>query len=334
MRAPKIAELARAERKRSLKMKQVPLFTIIVPVYKVENYLDKCVRSIINQTYRDIEIILVDDGSPDSCPAMCDSYSMEDERVRVIHKENGGLSDARNAGINAASGKYIIFVDSDDYIAPDTCERLLPFTHNDCDVIIGDGVTEGGKRNMSHGNIVGCLTGKEYLKAALSQGMMPLAAVLYICRRDFLNENDLRFKFGITHEDVQFTPRIFLLAERVIETGVCFYHYMVRDGSITTGKDMRKNGQDLYETCEELKRIFDGLEDRELKRLLLDCLVVNYLSLFQTGQLYRYGRKYIHKSFIFGNAYFPKTKLKAFLYCLSPRLYWHINDMVKRTGNR
>ena len=94
------------------------LISIIVPIYKVEPYLNKCVQSIVDQTYRDLEIILVDDGSPDNCPAICDAWAAKDSRIRVIHKENGGLSDARNAGLAIATGKYICFIDSDDSIAP------------------------------------------------------------------------------------------------------------------------------------------------------------------------------------------------------------------------
>ena len=93
--------------------------SVIVPVYKVEQYLRKCVDSIIKQTYSNLEIILIDDGSPDNCPIICDEYAMKDNRVVVIHKKNGGLSDARNVGIAKSTGKYITFVDSDDYIASD-----------------------------------------------------------------------------------------------------------------------------------------------------------------------------------------------------------------------
>jgi len=92
----------------------VELISVIVPIYKVEEYLDRCVRSIAEQTYTNLEIILVDDGSPDGCPAMCDRWAEKDSRIKVIHKENGGLSDARNAGLRIAMGEYISFIDSDD----------------------------------------------------------------------------------------------------------------------------------------------------------------------------------------------------------------------------
>ena len=100
------------------------LISVIVPVYKVEKYLDRCVESIVNQTYKNLEIILVDDGSPDNCGAMCDNWAEKDSRIKVIHKENGGLSDARNAGMNTATGDLMGFVDSDDYISPDMYQLL------------------------------------------------------------------------------------------------------------------------------------------------------------------------------------------------------------------
>ena len=99
------------------------LISVIVPVYKVEKYLDRCVESIVGQTYENLEIILVDDGSPDSCGDMCDAWAQRDSRVKVVHKKNGGLSDARNAGVEASTGAWIGFSDSDDYIAPDMYER-------------------------------------------------------------------------------------------------------------------------------------------------------------------------------------------------------------------
>ena len=97
-------------------MSEQPLISVIVPIYKVEQYLDRCVQSIVDQTYKNLEIVLVDDGSPDNCPAMCDAWAAKDGRVQVIHKENGGVSTARNAGISIARGAFFAFVDSDDWI--------------------------------------------------------------------------------------------------------------------------------------------------------------------------------------------------------------------------
>lgn len=303
-----------------------PVFSIIVPVYKVENYLDICVQSLINQTFDDIEIILVDDGSPDSCPAQCDVFAAKDARVHVIHQANKGLSVARNVGLAQAHGTYVIFVDSDDVIELDTCQQLLPFVNDNVDIVVGDGTCIGASKKLSHGNTSDCVTGSEYLKAALLRGAMPMAAVLYIYRRKFLLENELVFKPGIFHEDEQFTPRAFLAASKVIESNVRFYYYIVRNNSITTKTDLRKNASDLYDTCLELGSIYEQISDQELKRLLSDSLVTKYLSLFQSGRLYQYGSSYIHKKFVLHNAKSFRNKLKAILYAISPNLYWHINN--------
>ena len=117
--------------------------SIIVPVYKVERELDRCVKSLLGQTYQNIEIILVDDGSPDCCPEMCDEFARQDNRVKVVHKKNGGLSDARNAGLKVASGEYILYVDSDDYIDIDSCERFMKARNNEnIDIIVGNAIME------------------------------------------------------------------------------------------------------------------------------------------------------------------------------------------------
>ena len=313
-------------------MKADILFSIIVPVYRVEDCLDRCVRSLTGQTYREIEIILVDDGSPDRCPALCDEYAKQDVRIRVIHKENGGLSDARNTGLKEARGEYVLFVDADDYIDPDACHRLHPYTKFGCDIIVGDGAAEGGVKRLTHGNVPSgqLISGKDYLKIACRRGAMPMAAWLYGYRRTFLEENGLYFKKSILHEDEQFTPRAFLAACRVVESGVSFYHYVIRAGSITTGRDLRRNAVDLYAICLELREIYRTLEDKELKELLTDSLAVKYLSLFQQGKLYQYGKDYLHKDFVWGSARRFKTRCKALLYCVSPRLYWSVNCAAKR----
>ena len=101
------------------------LISVIVPVYKVEKYLNKCVQSIVNQTYKNLEIILVDDGSPDNCPEMCDEWAKKDSRIKVIHQENAGLAEARNSGISVATGEFFMFIDSDDHAEPDMIELLL-----------------------------------------------------------------------------------------------------------------------------------------------------------------------------------------------------------------
>ena len=107
-----------------------PLISVIVPCYNVEEYLPKCIESILNQTYRNLEILLVDDGSPDNCGRICDEYAAKDSRIRIIHKKNGGLSDARNAALDVMTGEYVTFIDSDDYVSDDYVEYLYKIIKN------------------------------------------------------------------------------------------------------------------------------------------------------------------------------------------------------------
>ena len=121
-------------------MNQTPLISVIVPIYHVEQYLNRCVESLVNQTYSNLEIILVDDGSPDNCPKMCDDWVQKDSRIKVIHKGNGGLSDARNAGMQIANGDVISFIDSDDWIDPKFFEVMLNVMQDDESDIVSCGV--------------------------------------------------------------------------------------------------------------------------------------------------------------------------------------------------
>ena len=132
------------------------LLSIIVPVYKAEKHLDRCVESILSQTYGNIELVLVDDGSPDACPAMCDSWAKRDWRVRVIHKKNNGASSARNAGLDMASGEYIGFVDADDFVEPDMYETLVKIAlENNAALVYEDGAPV---KTLSSGGRVFSLT--------------------------------------------------------------------------------------------------------------------------------------------------------------------------------
>lgn len=298
--------------------------SIIVPVYKVEGSLARCVDSILGQTHKDIEVVLVDDGSPDGCPALCDDYAARDERVRVIHKPNGGLSDARNAGLAVATGEYVMFVDSDDYVELDVCERFLPYLESGVDIAMGDcEVTKSGYA-VSHydGLTVGeYYLGREYMKSALARGRFPVVVWLNFYRREFLKENGLEFKRGIVHEDNEFSPRAFYLAKSVVYTAICFYHYIINDESITSAKDKRKNCADVYSTGVALCEWFSNIDDRRLYRLIMGSLASAYMTIYRAGRLYRYGKEFTHKGFVLKHAYKFKTKLKALLFAISPRLF-------------
>ncbi len=178
-------------------------FSIVVPIYNVEDYLDNCVKSILNQNYRDFELILVDDGSPDNCGAMCDGYAKEDERVKVIHKLNGGLADARNAGLDAATGEYIIFIDSDDgmegEIALDIINSAID-RYKTPDILL---------KNTWGDYDVNCKDTQELLSFLIKLGFrekkFSLVAWDKIYKREYIENNNFRFKKGYIHEDLLWT---------------------------------------------------------------------------------------------------------------------------------
>lgn len=198
------------------------LVSVIVPVYKVENYLTACIESILNQTYKNIEVILVDDGSPDQCPAMCDEYHKKDSRVRVIHKTNRGLSDARNAGVNIASGEYIIFVDSDDVIDIRMIETLLDLAKkHDAQI-----VATTKKGNNTREIFVG--TGEQIYKVVLQRTTWEAWGKLIQC--DLAKK--LEFPTGYLYEDLGYVPYAFLNAKKAVLIDNGMYYYTEREDSI------------------------------------------------------------------------------------------------------
>ena len=210
------------------------LISVIVPVYQVEEYLDRCVQSIVDQTYTNLEIILVDDGSPDRCPQMCDEWAKRDSRIRVIHKENGGLSDARNAGMQAASGTYIAFVDSDDWVSERYIERLnQAIGHTGakmaaCGVrFVDDEIQNVGLRGEDPTFQV--LSAEQALS---EQGWNRIRAVAWnkLYHRSLLEGEE--YPVGKYHEDEFFTYRIVDKAGRVAFVEDELYCYYQRPGSI------------------------------------------------------------------------------------------------------
>lgn len=175
------------------------LISIIVPVYKVEKYLDRCINTIINQTYKNIEIILVDDGSPDNCPQICDEYAKRDRRIVVIHKENGGLSDARNFGLDIAKGEYIYFCDSDDFISENAIEILLKnLLNTNSDMCIGSFTEFSDEKNSPKTFFNKCICKEEAFKESFDFIQFTTAWNKLYKRNILMN---FKFPVGYLHED-------------------------------------------------------------------------------------------------------------------------------------
>lgn len=233
-------------------MKDV-LISIIVPVYKVEKYLAQCVNSILNQTLVDFELILVDDGSPDKCPRLCDMYERMDDRVKVIHKSNGGLSDARNVGIDIAKGKYIAFVDSDDFISHDMYERLYNnIIKYDADLAmclsahIGENTSEIS--NHENGEIK-VFKGEGILKALFEKKLNNFAwNKLY--KSELFKE--IRYPVGKIYEDLFTTYKILSLCSTVVYDSSILYGYRVRTDSIM-GSARKIINVDKFEAYSEIE---------------------------------------------------------------------------------
>ena len=219
------------------------MISVIVPVYKTEEYLERCVNSILNQTYKDIELILVDDGSPDKCPAICDTFAQMDERVKVIHKVNGGVSTARNTGLEIATGDYIAFVDSDDYIELDMYEKMLSkVAEYGCDVIMCDCMKDYPDHSIIYTHdIRGGFYSYEELLTEYYPHLLMMENVEYpatisnvtILWKNTLNTPDMRYEPGIRFsEDLLFGAKLLRNAKSFYYMkGEALYHYIFNESS-------------------------------------------------------------------------------------------------------
>ncbi len=226
-------------------------FSIIVPVYKVNTtYFKECIESILAQTFRDFELILVDDGSPDNCGQICDEWSLLDERIRVIHQENQGVSVARNSGIESAKGDWILFVDADDWLEANTCQILFDeLSKNDCEIIMFHGIVESanGSKVMDYGLQNGYLydlsvpENREFLYKrvmGISAGDKQFVSHMYYSwdkayKRTFLLENELFYPKGIAKsEDKVFMCRCVEKTHKFYSIGDALYHYRMNEESV------------------------------------------------------------------------------------------------------
>jgi len=260
---------------------QNPLISIIVPIYNVEPYIRKCIGSILNQTYKNLEIILVEDGSPDKCAEICDEYSLKDNRVKTIHKKNGGLSSARNAGIDIASGEYIGFVDSDDWIENDMYESLYKTLkeHNGDISVCGRYIVQGGRiTTISDTEVAYEFSRKE----ALAELVLDECRGIKNFAWDKLYKKELfdtiRYPEGRCFEDIFTTYKLFAIASKIVEIKSPKYYYLLRGDSIC-GTNTPSKRYDYYqanmECLEYIKKIEPSLTDmcdRQLFNRLHFCL--------------------------------------------------------------
>ena len=254
-------------------MKKVsnPLISVIIPVYKVEKYLDKCIDSVINQTYDNLEIILVDDGSPDNCPKMCDEYAKKDKRIKVIHKENGGLSDARNKGIDIATGEFITFIDSDDYVEKNYVEFLYNLAkENNAEISMGKQYVRYTNKTLNTGtNNLYVLNSHDTLEKTLYGEDFDVSAWAKLYKKDLFKE--IRYPKGRLFEDSATTYKLIDKANKIVLKSVPIYNYMMRNDSITN-ETFNKKKFDLIksteEMCDYIEEKYKDLENGCKRRLM------------------------------------------------------------------
>lgn len=295
------------------------MISVIVPVYNVEKYLDKCMQSIVDQTYKNLEIIIVDDGSVDNCPAICDEWAKKDRRIKVVHKKNGGLSSARNAGLDIFTGEYVMFVDSDDWIDKNSAEILLQTAeNNNADIVCGSLYLE----NTDGTNLVpqiqnAVYEGEEIVKNFLLDKIRP-----EVCSKIYKGELIRQFGFDENlryAEDLQFNFFLMMKAKKLSIINFSFYHYLLNSGnSITTPyiTDARATSW----------KIFDGVFETVLGNKILEDAAVFRFTIYTFAVLSRvltvkeYRKKYFneisrallkHKKEILENNFVPKKHKTA-----------------------
>ncbi len=242
-------------------MENKGLISVIIPVYNVESYLRECVDSVLNQTYKNFEIILVDDGSTDSSGKICDEYARKSDKVKVTHKKNGGLSSARNCGFSEASGEYVYFLDSDDYISEEALEKFLNTAVKDeSDFVFFDAFSffDGKKEVLPNQNYLRdtCYEpakGTDILLSLQKNKDFHSAVPLLFFKKSFICENRLSFVDGIVFEDMIYTFQAFCKAEKVSHLNEALYYRRYRKGSImTSSKNLRHFSSSVRVFCEVL----------------------------------------------------------------------------------
>jgi len=320
-----------------LKENKNPKISVVIPIYKVEKYLEKCVESVVNQTYKNLEIFLVDDGSPDNCPKMCEDWAKKDKRIKVIHKQNGGLSDARNFGIEKATGDYIMFVDSDDYLDEKICETLLTLSLkynaeismcDGCDVYennpnLNNNLTQNKKIEESVFN-------KEDLFKMLLKNNIKYFMTAWAKLYKIELFKTLRYDKGRIHEDEFILHKLINLTNTLAYVNLPYYYYLQREGSIMQSKKEKS----YIDTCDayfdRMKFLVENTSlKKEVVRYSLRFFKIKYIELSKIKNYKESKSKYLN---CFKNFYnlADSKKITDIAFRLFPNLYSFIYKLFKK----
>lgn len=263
------------------------VISVIVPIYKVEEFLDECIQSIVDQTYQNLQIILVDDGSPDRCGEMCEDWARKDKRIEVIHKKNGGLSDARNVGLAEATGEFITFVDSDDWIEPQMYEIMVTtLIAEDADLVACGIVDSYPEKEVEHSMPYKVGTSEEFLKYIYKDTTFPVSAVNKLYRKHCWD--NLRFPKGKLCEDAFTTYLLVDQAKKIVQIPDILYHYRIRESSIMTTR-FRPARMDEEEAW---RHNYQYMQERhpEIAKIAYDFYLQKVNILFHTIPLEQYSQ--------------------------------------------
>lgn len=313
-----------------------PLVSVIVPIYNVEKYLCRCVDSIINQTYKNLEIILVDDGATDSCGRICDEYKKVDQRFKVIHKKNGGLSDARNAGFRESNGQYICFIDSDDYIDPTYVSTLLFIirTYN-CDIAVCSFKCFDeliNKRDKVKEKVL-VLNNVEMISRMYKSETFVETVVAWnkLYKRNIFD--GIEYPVGRIHEDEAITCELLYKANRIGITNEQLYFYTLRENSITSSSVNRKKLDDKLWALEKrlcfLKKIgLKSFYSKDNLRYLKQILKNYYITLEKDKKYAEKMRRYYRNQYLLADCseWNIKNKLLMRICYIFPILYGKLKE--------
>ena len=315
-----------------------PLISVIVPVFGVEAYLPKCLDSIIHQSYTNLDIILVDDGSTDRCPQICDDYANKDSRIRTIHKENGGLSSARNAGLDVANGDFIAFADSDDWLELDMYEQMITVAvEHQADLVTCDVKRWMFGRNSYH--TISANTGKrtiiednDELFSHLLESNPTITFEVWnkLFRRSIIG--DTRFKVGQCYEDVYFDRKVLIRVGKCVSIDKALYNYLVgRPGSTIFSFDIGRLSK--LDELDEYVSYFTDRGRQDIADLFLHCATNSSIYLYTLAVKHDFGddgKRMIHKRFY---NYYKKDKKRCLGYTLfriAPNVYTYLDSIRKR----
>lgn len=256
--------------------------SVIVPIYNVEKYLEKCLDSLVNQTLKDIEIILVNDGSTDNSGQIAKEYvSKYKEKIVYLEKQNGGLSDARNYGLEYAKGDYISFVDSDDYISKNLYSELVRYMEEDYDMVKFGILTVDLKNNKMIENKSKQFenkTGEEAFDILYKTDKMTEVAWGYLYKASFWKENNFKFTKDMYHEDFGLIPLVILKAKKVASTNILGYYYVQSDKSITRNSDEKKKLKMSYDLLKFYDNMIKEIENYDISKKTKENIKIYYTN--------------------------------------------------------